>query len=110
MEVNMAMDVVRLFYEHLRALPARQGGEHRKIDLFLHSNGGDGVVPWRLVTLIREYCDEFAVLVPFRAFSAATLTAMGANEIVMHPLGMLGPIDPTTSNAFIPRIRRIIRL
>lgn len=99
----MAMDVIRLFYDHLRALPARAANAERQIDLFLHSNGGDGVVPWRLVSLIREYCDNFAVIVPHRAFSAATITALGANEIVMHPLGMLGPIDPTTTNAFNPR-------
>jgi hypothetical protein len=100
MEVPMAMDVIRIFYEHLRRVP---GGHTEKIDLVLHSNGGDGVTPWRLVTLLREYCDFLGVIVPHRAFSAATLAALGANEIVMHPLAMLGPIDPTTANAFNPR-------
>jgi hypothetical protein len=42
------------------------------------------------------------VLVPYRAFSAATLTALGADEIVMHPMGMLGPTDATVTNAFNP--------
>jgi hypothetical protein len=42
------------------------------------------------------------VLVPHRAFSAATLTALGAHEIVMHPMGMLGPTDPTVINPFNP--------
>ena len=100
MDVPMAMDVIRLFYEHLQTIP---GGHAKKIDLVLHSNGGDGVVPWRLVTLLREYCDLLGVIVPHRAFSAATLTALGANEIVMHPLAMLGPIDPTTTGPFNPR-------
>jgi hypothetical protein len=100
LEVQMAMDVVRLFFDHIQTFgvaPVEQ------IDLVLHSNGGDGVVPWRLVTLLRERCKKFAVLVPHRAFSAATLTALGADEIVMHPLAMLGPIDPTTANPFNPR-------
>jgi len=100
MEVQMAMDVIRLFYDHLRQIP---GGHTQKIDLVLHSNGGDGVVPWRLITLLREYCEFLAVIVPHRAFSAATLAALGANEIIMHPLAMLGPIDPTTANVFNPR-------
>lgn len=98
MEVQMAMDVPRIVYEHLRELPPSV----EQIDLFLHSNGGDGVVPWRLVTLLRERCSKLAVLIPHRAFSAATLTALGADEIVMLPLGMLGPIDPTTTTPFNP--------
>ena len=35
-----------------------------------------------------------AVLVPFAAFSAATIFALGADEIIMHPHASLGPIDP----------------
>jgi len=94
----MAMDAPRKIYEHLRVLPGKAN-----IDLFLHSNGGEATVPWRLVTLIREYAKEFRVLIPHRAFSAATLTAMGADAIVMHPMAMLGPTDPTVGNDFNPQ-------
>jgi hypothetical protein len=98
-EIAMADDVVRLLYDHLQA-----GREKAKngIDLFIHSNGGQGTVPWRIVSLIREYTGKFAVLVPHRAFSAATLLAMGADEIIMHRMGMLGPIDPSVANPFNP--------
>lgn len=102
LEVQMAMDTVRFVYDHLEAIAAGNGKYPLKIDLFLHSNGGDGTVPWRLVTLIREYADHFSVLVPYRAFSAATLTALGADSIVMHPMGMLGPTDATVANVFNP--------
>lgn len=98
LEVQMAMDSIRKIYEHLAIL----GRRLEKIDLFLMSNGGDGTVPWKLVTLIREYAKKLAVIVPYRAFSAATLTALGADEIVMHPMGMLGPTDPTVANPFNP--------
>ncbi len=97
LEVPMAMDAVRRVYDHLEA-----ASDSDNIDLFLHSNGGDGTVPWRLVTLIRERAKKFSVLVPCRAFSAATLTALGADEVVMHPMGMLGPTDATVANAFNP--------
>ncbi len=97
-EVQMSMDAVRRIYDHLEA-----SSDSENIDLFLHSHGGEGIVPWRLATLIRERAKKFSVLVPFKAFSAATLTALGADEVVMHPMGMLGPTDATVANAFNPR-------
>jgi hypothetical protein len=99
-EVQMGMDTIPIFYEHLRRI--RTPRDETKIDLLIHSNGGDGVVPWRLVTLLREFCGHLAVLVPNRAFSAATLTALGADEVVMHPMGMLGPTDPTVTTPYNP--------
>lgn len=104
LDARMAMDVIPVMYQHLRRL--KGGKEGRRIDLFLHSNGGESVVPWRLVTLIREYCSEFNVLIPHLAYSAATLTALGADTIVMHPMGVLGPTDPTVSNQFNPSDER----
>jgi len=100
LDVPMAMDSVRIIYEHLRKISTPK--KETIIDLFIHSSGGDGVVPWKLVTLIREHCKEFNVIIPHRAFSAATLTALGANSIIMHPMGMLGPTDPTVANDFNP--------
>lgn len=98
-EIAMADDVVRLLFDHLEAgrNEAKNG-----VDLFIHSNGGQGTVPWRVVSLIREYTANLAVLVPHRAFSAATLMAMGADEIIMHRMGVLGSIDPSVANPFNP--------
>ena len=101
LEVQMALDMIRKIYEHLKLIEEDQKGKI-DIDLLLVSNGGDGTVPWRLVTLIREYAKKFSVIIPFRAFSAATLTSLGADEIIMHPMGMLGPTDPTVANPFNP--------
>jgi hypothetical protein len=44
--------------------------------------------------MFREFADEFYVLVPFKAYSAATLVALGADKIIMGKKGELGPIDP----------------
>jgi len=98
-EIQIADDVLRLMYEHLEAgAEAAQKG----VDLFLHSYGGSGTTPWRIVNLIREYTKNLTILVPDRAFSAATLIALGADEIVMHKMGCLGPIDPSVANIFNP--------
>ena len=97
-EIQIADDAVSLIFEHLEA---NRDCAEKGVDLFIHSNGGSGTVPWRIVNLVRQYTKSFAVLVPHRAFSAATLIALGADEIVMHKMGCLGPIDPSvcTSSA-----------
>ncbi len=96
---QMAEDAVRVFFDHLATLPNRKVD---KLDIFLCSNGGSGTVPWRLVSLFREFAKSFNVLIPYRAYSAASLLALGADEIVMHPFAELGPIDPTVANDFNP--------
>jgi len=60
----------------------------------LHSYGGAVDTPYKVVMLIREFCDEFAVIVPFVAKSAASMLVLGADEVVMGPISELGPIDP----------------
>jgi hypothetical protein len=96
---QMGEDAVRVFFDHLGLLPTRPV---EKLDVFLCSNGGSGTVPWRLVSLFREYARSFNVLIPYRAYSAASLLALGADEIIMHPFAELGPIDPTVANDFNP--------
>ena len=63
-------------------------------DLLIVSNGGDPTVAWRIMSLLRERVKTVGALVPQAAFSAATLLALGADEIVMHSCANLGPVDP----------------
>lgn len=76
-------------YKQLKAL-----GHTPKIDLLLHSYGGAVDTPYKLVMLIREFCEEFSVIVPLAAKSAASMIVLGADEVVMGPVSELGPIDP----------------
>lgn len=96
---QIADDAIRIIYNHLVDLNI---SKEDKIDLFLHSFGGVGVVPWKLVNLIREFSNNFEVIVPYKAYSAATLIALGANKIIMHSMGELGPVDPKVGNEFNP--------
>ena len=73
-----------------------------KIDLLLYSQGGSGDVPWKIVPMIREFCSEFGMIVPYKAYSAATLIALGADEIVMGKKAELGPVDPSIGSALHP--------
>jgi len=85
----IAEDAVRPLYDHLLSI-----GKAEKIDLFLYSRGGDVSVPWRIVSMFREFCDELSIIVPYKAYSAATLISLGADKIIMGKKAELGPIDP----------------
>lgn len=76
-------------YKQLKAI-----GHTPKIDLLLHSYGGAVDTPYKVVALIREFCEKFGVIVPFAAKSAASMVVLGADEVVMGPISELGPIDP----------------
>lgn len=93
----MGSDAIRYFKDVLNEISSKQ-----KIDLFLYSRGGEINAPLPLVNLIRNHCEEFSVLVPYRAHSAATLICLGADKIIMNEMGQLSPIDPTTGNVFNP--------
>lgn len=85
----MAADVVRQFIDQIDAIK-----DGKSVDILIHSSGGDALTSWKLMSILRERFKSVAVLVPYMAFSAATIFALGADEIVMHPHASLGPIDP----------------
>ena len=86
----MASDAIREFIDQMDSIPP----DHKAIDVLIHSTGGDALTAWKVMALLRGRFDQVGVLVPFSAFSAATILALGADEIVMHPHASLGPIDP----------------
>jgi len=87
---QMGGDVIPQFAKLLAEIPAG----HENIDILVVSNGGDPIVPWRIISMVREKYKKVGVLLPFAAYSAATLLALGADEIIMHPFSNLGPVDP----------------
>jgi len=95
---RIADDIIPIFNRHLEKLD-----HSKKVSLFLYTRGGDMVAPLRLVKLIRSYCNEFEVLIPYRCHSAGTMIALGADKIVMGRLGELSPVDPTTMHPYNPQ-------
>jgi len=94
---QMNVDVLPILHEHLEKM-----GHQQRIDLFLYTRGGFTPAPARIAFLLREYCDEFCLLIPRYAHSSGTTLATAADEIVMHRMAELGPIDPSVANAFNP--------
>lgn len=62
--------------------------------LFLVSNGGSAEAAYLTSKICKEYSNKFVVVIPRMAKSAATLLALGADEIHMDSISELGPIDP----------------
>jgi hypothetical protein len=68
-------------------------GDVDELNLIINSPGGDGTVAEKIIELCRAYCKRFRVIVPNRAKSAATVIALGSDQIVMGYCSELGPID-----------------
>lgn len=89
---NIHPEAVRWIYEHLLSMNNEKNVD--KIDLYLYSRGGALEAPWQIITILRQFCKTLHVLIPYKAYSAATLLALGADKIMMGKKGELGPIDP----------------
>ncbi len=69
-------------------------GKVKKLDLIIDSPGGEPNVAEKIAIMCREYCDQFRVIVPNNAKSAATMIAIASDEIMMGYISEIGPIDP----------------
>jgi hypothetical protein len=77
------------------ALGEMNPAKDKPVVLFLMSKGGEAEPAYQISKLCKSFAAyKFVAVVPRHAKSAATLIAIGADEIHMGPLGQLGPIDP----------------
>ena len=97
LETKIAFDTFPFIFQHLA-----QMGYQKKISLYLYSTGGITMAGYALVNLIREYCDSFDVIIPFKALSCATLIALGADNIILTRMAQLSPIDPSVQSPLGP--------
>jgi ClpP class serine protease len=66
----------------------------RPIDLILHTPGGLVLAAEQIARALVDHPAKVTVLVPHYAMSGGTLIALAADEIVMDPHAVLGPVDP----------------
>jgi len=78
-------------------------GKVPKLDLVLRTTGGAAELPWRIVSLLREFSDELGVIVSGFALSGGCHIAIAADDLVMGPFSMLGPVDPTRNHPLLPK-------
>jgi hypothetical protein len=73
-----------------------------KVALFLKSDGGNPEAALRFVHLLRQKFDHITLLAPFECASAATMVALGANEIRMGPTSYLTAVDSSLKHDLSP--------
>ncbi|MCK6450476.1 MAG: ATP-dependent Clp protease proteolytic subunit [Alphaproteobacteria bacterium] len=75
-----------------RAIHATDPGT--PIDLVLHTPGGLVLASLQIARAIQRHSGRVTVFVPHLAMSGGTLIALAADQVVMCPHAMLGPVDP----------------
>ena len=64
------------------------------IDLLLHTPGGLVLASDQIAYALKRHPGKVTVIVPHYAMSGGTLVALAADEILMDPDAVLGPVDP----------------
>ena len=73
---KIAKDAVRSLYDHLINLDFES--KENVIDLYLYSRGGNVSVPLGIASMVREFCEEFNILIPYKAHRTVTLLSLEA--------------------------------
>src|SRR5678816_2987680 len=64
------------------------------IDLIVHTPGGLVLAAGQIAHALKRHRAKVTVFVPHYAMSGGTLIALAADEIVLDPNAVLGPVDP----------------
>ncbi len=79
------------------------------IDLILHTPGGLVLAAEQIARALRERPGKVTVFVPHYAMSGGTLIALAADELVMDPHAVLGPVDPQLGQFPAASILRVLQ-
>ena len=90
----------------LRAI--RLTPDETPIDLVLHTPGGLVLASEQIAYALRDHPGKVTVLVPHYAMSGGTLIALAADEILLDPAAVLGPVDPQLGDMPAASLVRIV--
>jgi ClpP class serine protease len=78
------------------------------LDLVLHTPGGLVLASLQIARAIHRHQGKVTVFVPHYAMSGGTLVALAADEIVMSPDAVLGPVDPQVGQLPATSILKVV--
>ena len=76
----------------LRAI--RMTPDDMPIDFIIHTPGGLALAATQIANALAKHKAPVRVIIPHYAMSGGTLIALAADEIIMDPNAVLGPVDP----------------
>jgi ClpP class serine protease len=91
----------------LRAI--RMTPKDQPIDLIIHTPGGLVLAAAQIAKALKNHPAKTTVIVPHYAMSGGTLIALAADEIIMDPNAVLGPVDPQLMNYPAPSILNAVK-
>jgi len=80
------------------------------IDVILHTPGGLVLAAEQIAKALVEHKGKVTVFVPHYAMSGGTLIALAADEIVMDPNAVLGPVDPQIGDMPAASIVKVVEI
>jgi len=98
-DINDSEEVIRAIHLTDPAVP---------VDLVLHTPGGLVLASLQIARAIHQRPGKVTVFVPHYAMSGGTLIALAADEIVMCPHAVLGPVDPQLGSRPAASILRVL--
>jgi len=72
----------------------RRTPDDQSIDLIIHTPGGIALAATQIAFALKAHKGKTTVMIPHYAMSGGTLIALAADEILMDPQAILGPVDP----------------
>jgi ClpP class serine protease len=79
------------------------------LDIILHTPGGLVLAALQIARAIKQHPGKVTVHVPHYAMSGGTLIAMAADEVVMAPHAVLGPVDPQLGHLPGPSLVKVVK-
>ncbi|KAA0209992.1 MAG: ATP-dependent Clp protease proteolytic subunit [Ignavibacteriaceae bacterium] len=104
---NICQNDVNIFHEIISEWDMQED-----LYLLIKSDGGDGKASLRIINLLRQHTKRLTALIQGECGSAATMLALGAEEIQMGPLAYLTPIDTSITHELSPidRNNNLVRI
>lgn len=79
------------------------------IDLILHTPGGLVLATEQIARALIRHQAKVTVFIPHYAMSGGTMLALAADEIVMDPNAVLGPVDPQLGNLPAASLLKVVQ-
>ncbi|ADC89081.1 protein of unknown function DUF114 [Thermocrinis albus DSM 14484] len=80
------------------------------IDLIVHTPGGLALAATQIANALARHRGPVRVIVPHYAMSGGTLIALAADEIIMDPNAVLGPVDPQIGQLPAASILKVLEI